>query len=569
MIIGIDLGTTNSRVGVWRDGRPELIVNALGSTLTPSAVYADPAGRILVGRAARDRLVADPGASIAAFKRFMGTGREFQLGAHRFRAEELSALLLAQLKDDAETYLGQQVSEAVITVPAYFNDAQRKATMTAASLAGLTVGRLINEPTAAALAYGLGARRGTRRILVLNLGGGTFDVSVLEAKGGAMAVRAASGDNFLGGEDFVDAIIDRFIQALARKVRLPARSTPSPVHGPLRRAAEVAKRALGEQDRHEIRLIADGKLLSWTLTRDELDRLAVPLIARVRGMIERTLGDARLGPAEITDLVLAGGATRMPVFRRLLREMFGIEPAPSHSPDEIVALGAVVQAGLAMGDMALKDVAMADVAPFSMGIQTVRTQGGRIVDTGVFLPIIGRNAAIPASGSTRVTTSRDDQLWLRLAVFQGEAEHVRDNISLGQVMVPVPHGAAGSQKIDIRFSYDINGMLAIESGVAGSDATDVLDSLGHPGVLTAPEIVDRHAGFAHLATYPRDEAENQAVMARAARLHEERLGDDRKALAQVIEKFNALLVRSDRQEIVGFREKLLRWLDNIDRSCFV
>jgi molecular chaperone HscC len=249
--------------------------------------------------------------------------------------------------------------------------------------------------------------------------------------------------------------------------------------------------------------------------------------------------------------------------------MFGIEPTPSHNPDEIVALGAVVQAGLAMGDMALKDVAMADVAPFSMGIQTVRTEAGRIVDTGVFLPIIGRNTAIPASGSTRVTTSRDDQLWLRLAVFQGEAARVRDNISLGQVMVPVPHGAAGSQKIEIRFSYDVNGMLAIESGVAGSDALDVLASLGHPGVLTAPEIADRHADFAHLATYPREEAENQAVIARAARLYEERLGDERKALAQVIEKFNALLAGTDRHEIAGFREKLLRWLDNIDRSCFI
>jgi molecular chaperone HscC len=569
MIIGIDLGTTNSRVGVWRDGQPELVVNALGSTLTPSAVYVDAAGRILVGRAARDRLVADPGASIAAFKRFMGTDREFQLGPHRFRAEELSALVLAQLKDDAEAYLGQQVTEAVITVPAYFNDAQRKATMAAASLAGLSVERLINEPTAAALAYGLSKRRGTRRILVLNLGGGTFDVSVLEAKGGAMAVRAASGDNFLGGEDFVDAIIDRFIQALSRKIKLPPRSTPSPVHGPLRRAAEIAKRMLGEQDRHEIRLIADGKLLSWTLTRDELDRLAAPLIGRVRGMIERTLSDAGLASAEVTDLVLAGGATRMPVFRNLLQEMFGVDPVPGHNPDEIVALGAVVQAGLAMGDMALKDVAMADVAPFSMGIQTVRTEGGRIVDTGVFLPIIGRNAAIPASGSTRVTTSRDDQLWLRLAVFQGEAEHVRDNISLGQVMVPVPRGAAGSQKIEIRFSYDVNGMLAIESGVAGSDAMDVVDRLGHPGVLTAPEIADRHTGLADLATYPREEAENQAVIARAARLYEERLGDDRKALAQVIEKFSSLLARSDRQEIVGFREKLVRWLDNIDRSYSV
>jgi molecular chaperone HscC len=568
MIIGIDLGTTNSLVGIWQDGKSTLIPNALGLLLTPSAISVDDRGAILVGQAARDRLVSEPKASIAAFKRYMGTNREFRLGTRAFRAEELSALVLRQLKADAETFLGHPVTEAVITVPAYFNDAQRKATKAAGELAGLKVERLLNEPTAAALAYGLQEHEGERKILVLDLGGGTFDVSILEMFEGVMEVRATAGDNFLGGEDFVDAIMDRFIAAVGDRAKIPPRSQPSAVHGALRRAAEVAKRALSESEHHEMAVVVDGWSLGWTLTRDEFELLSDPLIKRIRAPIERALRDAKLHPDQITHLVLAGGATRMPLFKRLAARLFQRLPIAQINPDEVIAHGAAVQAGLKMRDHALDDVVMTDVAPFSMGIEVAHAENGRVIDTGLYMPIIERNTVIPTSRSHLVSTCVDNQARLRVTVFQGEARLVRDNVRLGELMIPIPRGPAGSQPIDIRFTYDVSGLLEVEICVVNTGGTDRLVIEGHPGVLTPPEIAERLAKLRHLKIHPRDQAENQAVMARAERLYEERLGDERLALAEVIDRFRLIIERQDPGEIDAHREKLSRWLDSIDRSFF-
>jgi molecular chaperone HscC len=568
MIIGIDLGTTNSLVGIWRDGKSELIPNALGALLTPSAVSVDAAGVVLIGNAARDRLVSEPNASVAAFKRYMGTNREFRLGRRGFRAEELSALVLGQLKADAEAFLGEPVTEAVITVPAYFNDAQRKATKAAGEMAGLKVERLLNEPTAAALAYGLQAHDGERKILVLDLGGGTFDVSILEMFDGVMEVRASAGDNFLGGEDFVDAIMDRFIAAIGDKAKIPPRSEPSEIHGALRRAAETAKRALSETDQHEMALVVGNVAHRWTLSRDEFEMLSDPLIKRIRAPIERALRDAKLHPDQITHLVLAGGATRMPLFKRLAARLFQRLPIAQINPDEVIAHGAAVQAGLKMRDAALDDIVMTDVAPFSMGIEVAHTQNGRVVDPGLYLPIIERNTVVPASRSTRIFTIQDNQQRLKVAVFQGEARRVNDNVLLGELMIPIPVGPAGSQPVDIRFTYDVSGLLEVETRVVSTGAVDRLLIEGHPGILSADEISDRLAKLAHLKVHPRDQTENQAVMARAERLYEERLGDERQMLAQVIDKFRALLDGQNPGEIQEYRTKLSQWLDGIDRSFF-
>jgi molecular chaperone HscC len=568
MIIGIDLGTTNSLTAIWRNGKSELVPNALGAVLTPSAVSVDAAGAILVGEAARDRLVSAPDQSIAAFKRYMGSNREFKLGARRYRAEELSALVLRQLKGDAEAYLGETVTEAIITVPAYFNDAQRKATKAAGELAGLKVERLLNEPTAAALAYGLQEHGGEHKILVLDLGGGTFDVSILEMFEGVMEVRATAGDNFLGGEDFVDAIMDRFIAAIGDKSKIPPRNQPHEAHGALRRAAEVAKRALGEADEHEIAVIVDGWSLGWTLSRDEFELLCDPLIKRIRAPIERALRDAKLHPDQITDLVLAGGATRMPLFRRLAARLFQRLPITQINPDEVVARGAAVQAGLKMRDAALDDVVMTDVAPFTMGIEVSRSENGRVIDTGLYLPIIERNTVIPASRSTRVSNSAANQTRLRVGVYQGEGRLVRDNVGLGELMIPIPPGPANSQAVDVRFTYDVSGLLEVETFVVSTEARDRLVIEGHPGVLSVPEIAERLAKLDHLKIHPREQAQNQAVMARAERLYEERLGEERQALAQVIDQFRAVLERQEPGEIETYRDKLSTWLDAIDRSYF-
>jgi molecular chaperone HscC len=568
MIIGIDLGTTNSLAGIWRDGKPELIPNALGALLTPSAVSLDAAGTVLVGQAARDRLVSNPETSAAAFKRYMGTEREFRLGRRVFRAEELSALVLAQLKADAEAHLGETVTEAVITVPAYFNDAQRKATKAAGGLAGLKVERLLNEPTAAALAYGLQDQSGERKILVLDLGGGTFDVSILEMFDGVMEVRATAGDNFLGGEDFVDAIMDRFIAAVADQVKLAPRSRPDALHGALRRAAEFAKRSLSDSDRHEIELAVDGRKVRWTLTRDEFEVLSDPLVKRIRTPIERALRDARLHPDQISHLVLAGGATRMPLIRRLAARLFQRLPIAQINPDEVVACGAAVQAGLKMRDAALDDIVMTDVAPFTMGIEVANKHNGQVVDTGVYLPVIERNTVIPTSRSTQVGALRDNQQQLVINVFQGEARHVRDNVRLGKLVIPLPPGDAGAHPVDVRFTYDVSGVLEVETRVLSTGDADRLVIEGQPGVLSPQEIADRLAQLAHLKVHPRDQAENQAVLARAERLYQEQLGEVRQAIGKALDEFRLVLDSQEGGAIAEFREKLSRWLDSIDRSFF-
>ena len=348
MIVGIDLGTTNSLVGVWSEGEAWLIPNVYGDVLTPSAVCLDRDGSVVVGKPALDRTVSHPEIAAAAFKRFMGSAHEVRLGKRSFRPEDLSAFVLRQLKSDAEAALGREVTEAVITVPAFFNDIQRKAVRSAGQLADLRVERILNEPTAAALAYGLQNKHSDGgRILVFDLGGGTFDVSVLEMFEGVMEVRATAGDAFLGGEDFVDAIVAWFERAARMERADPA------LKARLRRQAELAKRALDRQSEVEISIESDERLYRATLTADHFAELAAPLLARLRRPVERAMADARLDTNELSDVVLAGGATRAPIVRRRAALLFGRMPLSNLDPDEVVARGAAVQAGLKAGDAAL------------------------------------------------------------------------------------------------------------------------------------------------------------------------------------------------------------------------
>jgi molecular chaperone HscC len=568
MIIGIDLGTTNSLVGVWRDGESRLVPNVLGSVLTPSAVSLDDDGRLLVGASARDRLLTDPGRSVAAFKRYMGTQREFRLGKRTFRAEELSALVLRSLKADAEAFLGESVSEAVVTVPAYFNDAQRKATRAAAEMAGLKVERLLNEPTAAALAYGLQERSGERKILVLDLGGGTFDVSILEMFEGVMEVRATAGDNFLGGEDFVDLIVDRFIEEVGRSAGVPPRSRPADVHGALRRQAEAAKRALSGREQYEIELAYQDRPIRWSLSREDFESWSEPLVRRIRAPIERALRDADIHPEQISHVVLAGGATRMPLVRRLAVRLFQRLPIAHIDPDEVVARGAAVQAGLKMRDAALDDIVMTDVAPFTLGIEVAQARNGQVVATGLYQPIIERNTVIPASRTTSVTTLEDGQRQVTVRVFQGEARMVKDNVALGELTTFVPAAPAGQEVIDVRFTYDVSGLLEVETFVHGSRETRQLVIEGNPGVLTREELAERLTAIAHLKMHPREKEENRAAMARAERLYEERLGAERDQIATWIDEFRLVLERQDPREIGAFLPTFVARLDSVDRTFF-
>jgi molecular chaperone HscC len=573
MIVGIDLGTTNSLVGFWRSGAVTLMPNALGHLLTPSALGVSDSGEILVGLAARERLSTHPRRTVAAFKRYMGTDRLLFVGDKGYRPEELSSLVLRSLKADAEAFLGEPVSEAVITVPAYFSDAQRKATKAAGELAGLKVERLLTEPTAAALAYGLVAspQQDESTILVVDLGGGTFDVSILHCFEGVMEVRATAGDSWLGGEDFVDAIVGAFMAGPGKAAGIPPvnSETPLPVHGALRRQAELVKRKLTDAESATLELIHDGKELQWSLSRETFERISEPVLARLRAPIERALRDARIHPDELSQIVLAGGASRMPMFRRLVARLFRRLPAQNINPDEVVARGAAVRAGLQMRDASLEETVLTDVSPFTLGIEVSEgTPAGNHV-AGFFLPIIERNTVIPASRIKGVRTLKDNQTSITLDIYQGESRLVKDNIQLGSLTVRVPADKAGEQSVEVRFTYDTSGLLEVDATVESTKQARSLVIEGNPGVLSPDEIQKRLAVLAKLKVHPRDEAENAAAVARGNRLFEERLGDERERIGHWLAEFMTALDGQDPIVIARARATLAERLDGIDDEFFL
>lgn len=562
MIVGIDLGTTNSLVAVWEGDAPKLIPNSLGSFLTPSCVSIDEDGSILIGQAARERLQSHPDRSAAVFKRYMGSDKQLKLANRMFRAEELSALILRSLKADAEAYLGQPVTEAIITVPAYFSDAQRQATRTAGQLAGLTVERLLNEPTAAALAHGIHLRDGESRFLVFDLGGGTFDVSILDLFEGVMEVRASAGDNMLGGEDFVSALIDLFCE----RTSVPDAVKREPVVAQrLNAMAERAKRTLSDQTQTTMSIEIKDKTYSMEIDETLLEQTCANLLARLRTPVERALRDANFRPAELDSIVLAGGATRMPVVRKMVARMFGRFPAVDVNPDEVVALGAAVQAGLKSRHAALKEVVMTDVAPYSMGVSVSRELGDGSHSHGHFDPIIERNSIIPISRMKEYYPIDERQSHIEFQVYQGEARMASDNVLLGKLRVPVAGKNLADKRVDVRFTYDVNGILQVEAQPAHQANSFSLVIEGNPGLLTPEEIAQRLASLAQLKIHPRDRMETRTLMARAERIYQVLRGQEREWLDRQIMAFEQALASQDERTIKPAMTKMEEMLDHIER----
>jgi molecular chaperone HscC len=566
MIVGIDLGTTNSLVAAWRDGQSVLIPNGLGDTLTPSCVSLDEDGTVLVGRAARDRLQTHPDRTAAVFKRYMGSDKTLRLGNRDFRPEELSALVLKALKADAEAALGETVTEAVITVPAYFSDAQRKATRTAGQMAGLRVDRLLNEPTAAALAYGMHHMGAETRFLVFDLGGGTFDVSILEMFEGVMEVRASAGDNFLGGEDFVLVLIDLFFERrkLSSSLRKDAHFMQQ-----LTSAAEAAKRALSTQPKATLSVWQGGTQHTLELDESTLEQACATLLKRLRTPVERALRDANLRSGQLDNIVLAGGATRMPIVRRLVTTMFGRFPSIDFNPDEVVALGAAVQAGLKAKDAALKEVVMTDVSPYSLGVEVSMRISETTSSPGHFDPIIERNSPVPISRVKTYFPTSKGQMLVDLNIFQGEARMVRDNIHLGQLRVELPGIAAEESGVDVRFTYDVNGLLQVEATVQKTQHKSSVLIEGNPGLLSESEIAERLLALDELKIHPRDTLENRTLLARAERLYQQLRGDVRAWLGAQIREFERVLASQDKRVIAPAQRQLETQLNHIEREGFI
>jgi len=571
MIVGIDLGTTHSLVGVFRNGAPTLIPNALGDLLTPSAVSLDEQGRTLVGLAARERATSHPQFSALAFKRWMGTDKRLTLGDRHFRAEELSALVLKSLKADAEAFLGEPVTEAVITVPAYFNDAQRRATRSAGQLAGLKVERLLNEPTAAGLAYGLQERPEHSSFLVFDLGGGTFDVSVLECFEGVFEVRASAGDTRLGGEDFTLIVAELFAKACP-ELAGATHSAELEAWWSSRswwRMAETGKRSLGEQDPASLSMIWRGRNLQAEIPRADYDAACTGLLQRLRRPIERALADAQIDPSGLSEVVLVGGATRMPAVRQLAARLFQRLPLRTIDPDLAIAQGAAVQAGLKARDAALDEVVMTDVMPYSLGIAAVNDIAGRTVNDH-FSPIIERNTPVPVSRVEHYRTVSHNQRQMRIDVRQGESPIASENLHLGALEIEVPPAPAGQVRVAVRFSYDANGLLEVDAqadnaqGLVGTPRKLELSMQGTQ--LSDAELTAARERLASLKHHPRDEQENRWLIERAKRLYEERLGDERRAIQAWLASFELVLDGQDAREIRRARVALREQLESVDHG---
>jgi molecular chaperone HscC len=559
-ILGIDLGTTNSLIAVLEPSGPRLIKNALSRVLTPSAVSVAEDGTILVGAAASERLITHPERTVASFKRFMGSGQITKLGSLSFRPEELSALVLRSLKADSEAALGETITEAVISVPAYFNDHQRKATLDAGRLAGLKVERLVNEPTAAALAYGFGAVN-EGKFLVFDLGGGTFDVSILDKYEGVMEIHATTGDTHLGGNDFTRVIEE--MMARTGKVELGSLDRNSRAR--VQREAEIVKLGLTADD--EVGYSVPGDIeLSGSITRAQFELACAPLLRCLRSPIERAILDARLEPHQFDAVVMVGGATRMPMVRSLVARLFGRLPLIHVDPDTTVALGAAIRAGLDKRDEALKDIVMTDVSPYTLGVAVLEDARSdrRLLSV---IPLIERNAVVPISRSKRLFTVEDNQSVVSVDVYQGENLRPENNVHLGSLEIDVPRGKAGREGVDVRFTYDINGALQVEVTVLSTGRTSSKIFSNSPE-LSQEELAARFKAMEAIKLHPREQVPNKALLARAERLYAEQLGEGRAIIGRMIAEFVAEIVDQQLQDPEAMRDALAKSLDRFERSPF-
>lgn len=553
--IAIDLGTTNSLVGVFDQGDIRLIPNSSGYLFTPSAIALDQDQQLLIGQSALE-LRSRGDEFLSSFKRLMGTTQKLTLNHRQFSAEELSALILKSLKADAEHALGITITEAVITVPAYFNDIQRQATISAAQMAGLNVSRLINEPTAAALAYGLG-QTDDSCFLIFDLGGGTFDVSIVELFEGVIEVRASTGDNFLGGDDFVTAIVNAFWQQYGVQFAQDTSFIPPDVLTALTAKAQQAMHQLTANEQTTLVFAWQDQQVSMPISVLAFNEWIEPLLSRLRRPLERALRDARLKPSQIDQIVMVGGATRIPAVRKLVTKLFGRFPSTSIQPDEAIVRGACIQAGLKNKDQALKEVVLTDVCPFSLGVA--------VGSEGYFDPIIERNTVIPASKVNHYHSMQEGQREIVLRIYQGEQRLCQENIFLGELLVKLPPNKE-HLSIEVRFSYNPNGILDVDVHVPSSGEKLQKVLINHQSVMSAEQIQQARQQLEALKIHPRDTLANKALILKADRLYREMTGDLRSHVAQQTQVFTQALDSQNDHKIREARVQFDRFLKDIEEA---
>ncbi|MFJ5768906.1 Hsp70 family protein [Psychrobacillus sp. NPDC093180] len=571
-IIGIDLGTTNSAIAYLKNGKPVIIENDRGERTTPSVFQLNYKGEIQVGSVAKQGYPSYPKETALEVKRLMGTDEKIQVSGQEFRPEEISAQILKYLISSAEKFLGEKVTEAVITVPAYFSDSQRKATQIAGELAGVKVERIINEPTAAAIAFGIENMEKNKNILVYDLGGGTFDVSVVELFSGVIEVKASAGNNKLGGMDFDNLIVEWLLQKYKDesgldllKIGLDEEILQRTAR--LKLEAENVKKTLSTQQfaKFNLPFIAiNGNnpiSLDYEITRSQFENMIREKVESTFAEVDKALKDANLAIKDLDEVLLVGGSTRIPLIQEMIQTKLSKNTRKDINPDEAIALGAAVQAGIKSGEISSSNGLMViDVCPYTLGVDVVKNVGGQIVP-GFFDPIIMRNSTIPITESNIYHTSNDYQELVELGIFQGDDQdiYVRDELRISKediVISGIPSKPAGEEKIEVKFSYDINGMLSVEATVisTGKKINKVIDI--QTGVMSSQEIAESKAKIEVLWNESELYDEVKLVINRAEKVREDVDGNEREKIDRLLEKLKQSLIENNKIQVEQLEDEL-------------
>lgn len=560
MILGIDLGTTNSLISVFTEEGAKIIPNRMGEKLTPSVVSVDEEGMVYVGEVAKERLALYPDTAAHLFKRTMGSEKKYMLSGKEYTSEELASFILKSLKEDAEHYLGETVEEVIISVPAYFNEARRRATKRAGELANLRVERIISEPTAAAIAYGLYQAKDDAKFLVFDFGGGTFDISIIELYKNILEVKAVAGDNFLGGENFTDVLEDLFCKEHALEKETLSQKEKSQLH----KQAEKCKKQFSTDKTAKFTFIHNEKMLESDINMKEYEDACESLLEEIKKPIKRSLADAKIKLSEIDKVVLVGGATKLPIIRRFVAKVFLQMPDISVNPDEAVAIGAAIQGAMKERNKQIKEIILTDVCPFTLGTEVVVQKNDNYYEPGHFFPIIERNTIIPASRTERLFTVRDNQTRITVDVLQGESRYTANNVLLGKLQVTVPKAKAGEEAIDVTYTYDINSLLEVEVLIVSTGERTKKVIKGQDVNMSDEEIEERLKELAYLKVPPREQEENKYLLLKAENLYEQSLGIDREVIEDKIRAFEKVLDTQNPTKISEARKILKEFLEFMD-----